>query len=130
MLSPLGARLFQRIEVHVGFSALSKTDPTKVYPPEMDRGWFSSSFELVLVTQLFALEAIYLDDRHIDVNGLKIKVRLRSEAVVKIDRGHFFSVPQTEHWLRNDTQTMHYPMFLPAALKCKVPHDTKLRFGD
>lgn len=50
MLSLLGIHLFQWVEAHVGFSALFKIDPTKVYPPEMGWGLFSSSFELVLVT--------------------------------------------------------------------------------
>lgn len=57
---------------------------------------------------MFDLKVIYLDDRQI-VNGFKTKVKLSSEAVVKTD-GHFLGVPQTEQWLRNDTQKMQNPM--------------------
>lgn len=40
----------------------------------------------------------------------KKKVKWRSETVVKINKlGHSFSVPQTEQWLRNDTQKMYHP---------------------
>lgn len=60
------------------------------------------------MTQLFDLKVIYLDDRQI-VNRFKTKVKLSSEAVVKTD-GHSFGVPQTEQWLRNDTQKMQNPM--------------------
>lgn len=50
-------------------SALFKLELTTISPPDTGWGSFSSSFELVLVTQLCGLKAIYLDDRRINVNG-------------------------------------------------------------
>lgn len=58
------------VQVHrslIPFKISLKRKKKKTQPPKM--GCISFSFELVLMTQLLCLKAIYLDDRYVDVTG-------------------------------------------------------------